>query len=467
MPQVQPDARVPLMRSIFGFVDFFSGGVDVERRSLPQRVQRLLSAQEDDSERLIGWVQLFCVLVFGLLYAIASRPADAPGRVLFDPVPIALSEYTLFTVARLFLAYRMRLPGLMLLASILADVVLLLVLIWSFHGQYGQAAPFSLKVPTFIYLFVFITIRALRFDHRYVLACGLTAAAGWTVLAIAVVVQAGTGSITRSFVTHLNSNAVLVGAEIEKILILLLVTGVLAMAVRRGRALFVAAVRGQAAVHDLRRFFGRGVSDTVLTAEIEATAGMTEERDAAILMLDIRGFTHYSASLPARGVVDLLTSLHARVIPIIRSHGGIIDKFMGDGVMATFGAVQPSDSAAADALRALDAVMIEARSWQEQVASEQDAIGLVVNGAAVAGPVVFAVVGAHDRLEYTVIGPSVNLAAKLEKQNKREGTRALTTTDTYRRALLQGYWPPPEVTELGLRAVLGTSTLIDLVAVAR
>ena len=433
---------------------------------LPARVRSLIAAQEDQSERLIGWVQLVLVSRFAGLYVIAPRPDDAPRGTLLDPVPLALAVYAAFTIARLVLAYRQRLPGALLLVSILADVGLLLALIWAFHTQYGQTAPFSLKVPTFVYLFVFIAIRALRFDHRYVLVAGLAAALGWLAIVLAVLRESGMEAITRSFVAHLNSNRVLLGAEFDKILAILLVTLVLAFAVRRGRHLFVTAIRDEAALEDLARFFGKGVSDTVVQAETRADAGMAEERDAAVIMLDIRGFTTLTAGLPPRRVVEILTSLHARIIPVMRAHGGVIDKFMGDGVMATFGAVHPTLTAAADALRALAAVMVEAQAWQTELATGIGGTQLEVQGAAVAGMVVFAVVGAGDRLEYTVIGEAVNLAAKLEKHNKAAKTSALTTSRTFDRAVAQGFTPAGSIRRLNGALVAGSAGTVDLVVIA-
>jgi adenylate cyclase len=454
------------MRQLTEVLAVFTERQTLTQRHLPERVHRLIEQQEDNSERLIGWVQLLVVGLFGILYLIAPRPADAPRGGLLDPVPIALAAYALFTVARLATAYQRRLPGWLLLISILADVGLLIGLIWSFHGQYGQAAPFSLKVPTFVYLFVFISVRALRFDHRYVLVAGLAAALGWLTLVIAVLARAGTETITRSFSAHLNSSMVLIGAEFDKILALLLVTGVLAFAVLRGRGLFVTAVRDEAALEELTRFFGKGVSDTVVQAETRAQAGMAAERDAAVIMLDIRGFTTLSAGLAPRRVVAILTSLHARIIPIVRGHGGVIDKFMGDGIMVTFGAVSPITAPAASALRALDAVMAEALLWQQELAKEEGRSTFELLGAAVAGPVVFAVVGAGDRLEYTVIGEAVNLAAKLEKQNRIERTRALTTLATFTAARAQGYEPQGPVRHIVDTEVQGASGRLDLVVLA-
>lgn len=435
-------------------------------RGLPKRARDLIAAQEADSERLIGWVQLAVVVSFALLFALAPRPEDAPLRMLLEPVPIVLAIYFMFTLARLGLSYAWRLPGALLIVSILADIGLLLLLIWMFHEQYGQTPPFSLKVPTFIYMFVFIAIRALRFDHRYVLTAGLAAAVGWGGLVVISIMASGPDAITRSFVTHMNSNRILLGAEYDKIFAILLVTAVLTYAVKRGRALFVTAIRDEMAIRDLSRFFGRGVSDTVLSAETVLEAGMAEEREAAVIMLDIRGFTSIATRVPPRNAVELLTSLHLRILPIIRQHGGIIDKFLGDGIMVSFGAVQPTETAAADALRALEAVMVEARAWEATLPTHGLPRPIEVNGAAVSGHVVFAVLGALDRLEYTVIGQPVNLAAKLEKHNKVESTRALTTLETYQRAVQQGYSRTPAALQLSARTVAGNEGTIDLVVLA-
>jgi adenylate cyclase len=435
------------------------------RGGATSRIRELVRAQETQSERLIGWIQLAVVLSFTLLYAIAPRPVDGPMRGFRDPVLIILVIYAAFTIGRLVLAYRWQLPSPLLIISIIADVALLMALIWTFHEQYGQTAPFSLKVPTFMYMFVFVALRTLRFDHRYVLLAGLTAAIGWLGLVAAVIMSAGPDSITRSFVTYINTNRVLLSAELDKVFALLLVTAVLAFAVRRGRELVVTAIRDEAALRDLSRFIGRGISDAVVHAGEELTAGVAQEREAAIMMLDVRGFTAMSSRVSARHLVELLTGLHARIIPIVRAHGGVVDKFLGDGVMVTFGAVTPSKTAAADALRALDEIMAVAEIWEAEAPNHRLARPLEVNGAVVSGPVVFAVLGAGDRLEYTVIGTPVNLAAKLEKHNKVEGTRALTTFGTYRRAVHQGYTRQPPGEQRTARTVADQAA-VDLVVMA-
>ncbi|HXF54154.1 MAG TPA: adenylate/guanylate cyclase domain-containing protein [Hyphomicrobiaceae bacterium] len=433
--------------------------------ALPARVRSLIGAREAESERLIGWAQLVLTATFAALYIIAPRPADAQ-MAMFAPVPFALAGYAVFTGVRLWFAYRVSLPGWLLILSILADTALLLSLIWSFHIQYGQPAAFSLKVPTFIYIFVFIALRALRFDHRYVLSVGLFAALGWAVVVL-LAVRSGDGSeITRNFVTYLTSNSIMIGAEFDKIFTVLMVTAILTIAVRRGQRLLVTAVREEAAGREIRRFLSRGVAEAITSAETLIEAGQGVERNAAIVMLDIRGFTRFSATVPPHEVVRMLTGFHERIVPLVHAHGGVIDKFLGDGVMATFGAVAPCNTAAADALRALHAIIEEASRWQQELAAAGSVPRLEVNGAVAAGRVVFATLGDSNRLEYTVIGEAVNLAAKLEKHNKMARTRALTTVTTYELARAQGFVADREPGHLRAALVAGVDGPIDLAVLA-
>jgi adenylate cyclase len=189
---------VGIIRGLLPKTLFTHLGAPVGSMGLPKRVTRVIRAQEEDSERLIGWMQLALAATFAALYLFAPRPLDAQVSMLM-PVPLALASYAAFTAARLWLAYRNYLPGWLLVLSILADTALLLNLIWSFHQQYGQPAAFSLKVPTFIYVFVFVGLRALRFDYRYVLSAGLFAAMGWALMVVLAVGADDGGEITLCY----------------------------------------------------------------------------------------------------------------------------------------------------------------------------------------------------------------------------------------------------------------------------
>lgn len=406
-------------------------------KHLPERVRTILAEREEQSERLISWVQLALAGTLLTLFWLAPRPADAPME-MNEPVPVAIAAYTLFTLIRLLISYNRRLPRAMVFASIIADTALMVGLIWWFHVQYKQPPAFYLKVPTLTYLFILIALRALRFDWRYVLGAGLAAAAGWFFLVLYALSNSHPEIVTRSFTEYITGNRILIGAEFDKIFSILMVTAILAFAVYRARQTLVTAVREETATQDMRRFIPQDVADTITKADVEITPGTAAERDAAIVMLDIRGFTAFSRAVSPQQVVSTLTGIHARIVPIAEAHRGIVDKFLGDGIMLTFGAVQPSKTASADAVRALVDIMREAKSWTAEQVPPPGTKPLVLNGAVASGNVVFATLGSEDRLEYTVIGQAANLAAKLEKHNKHSGSCAIVPEDTWRAACEQG-----------------------------
>jgi len=437
---------------------------DSNESKLPERVQRAIRAQQDRSEILIGWFLLLVVVTFGVLYLITPKTfsEEAP----FEPVPWALSIYFVLCVIRLVWAYSSRLPTWSLTISVIFDMSLLMVLIWSFHIQYGQPASFYLKAPTLMYVFIFIALRALRFEARFVLLAGLVAAIGWGIM-ITYVVMANPEDtmITRNYVEYLTSNSVLLGAEFDKIISILMVTAIIAVALSRAKGLLVRAVAEQTAAQELSRFFDPEIAQKIKDSDQGILAGTGEMRDAAVVNLDMRGFTRLAEEAPPDQVMGLLAEYQARMVPVIQQHGGSIDKFMGDGILATFGASVPTESYAADSLRAMDAVIDTARQWRE----ERTAAGKLapeVNGSVATGRILFGAVGDETRLEYTVIGDAVNLSAKLEKANKDHRVRALADAATYELALSQGYQPPAEKQRLASCQVDGVNHPVDLVVLA-
>lgn len=431
---------------------------------LPERVSQAIRDQEDATERLIGWVQLSVVVTFGALYF--ASPKLYAEDADFAPVPWALATYLLLTVIRIIWAHKGRLPPWSLAVSVFFDMALLMVLIWSFHLQYEQPASFYLKAPTLLYVFIFIALRALRFEARFVMLAGVVAATGWGILILYVVEIDPTDTmITRDYVQYMTSNSILLGAEFDKIISILVVAIILAVALRRGRALLVRSVSEGLAAKELSRFFAPEIAAKITATDQAVAAGTGEMRQAAIVNLDMRGFTRMAGQAEPEVVMGVLGEYQQRMVPLIQKHGGSIDKFMGDGIMATFGASRPSETFAADAMRALDDIGAAALNWR----TEREAAGDYcpeINGSVATGQILFGAVGDETRLEYTVIGDAVNLSAKLEKFNKKAGTRFLADAETYRLALEQGYVPLLEKRALPETEVEGISRPLDLVVVS-
>lgn len=438
---------------------FDGGGPD----RLPERVREAIRLQQERSEILIAWIQLAIVALVTTVYESTAMPE---GVVQYDFAfeTQVFATYGVFCVIRLFLAWRRRLRPWMLYVSVVADMALLMGLIFSFPLKYAQPAAFYLKVPTLLYVFLFIALRALRFEVRFVVFTGLVAVAGW--IALVLYVESGKGGPldvrTDDFVEYMTSNTLLIHAEVDKIIAILLTTAVLAIAIARARHLLVRAVSEGAAARDLSRFFDPGVADRIRSAHVSVKAGEGELRDATILTVDLRGFTRLSVELAPDDVMKLLQDYQGRVCPLIVANGGNIDKFLGDGILASFGAVMPSPTAAADAMRAADAILAATAAW----AAERQAAGrapLSVGLALTAGRVVFGAVGDGERLEFTVIGDAVNLAAKLEKHNKEERTQGLTDAATYALAERQGYRAPRPHERRAGRRIGGVPDSVDIV----
>jgi adenylate cyclase len=379
--------------------------------ALPERLRHSIQDQQERSEILISVIQLVIVSIFGLLYAIA--PKTFTQEADFAPVPWVLSLYLAFSLFRFYLSIKRRLPDWMLYLSSVVDIALLLGLIWSFHLQYEQPPSFYLKAPTLLYLFIFIAIRALHFDPRFVVSTGLSAAFGWVLMVIYVMFSDPADSmITRNYVEYMTSNSVLIGAEFDKIVSILMVTGVLALALQRARSLLVESVIEGSAARDLSRFVPEEVAQKVIQSEEGAITGKGEVSECTILFTDIEDFTAISETLTPEQLIEALNHYFSLIAGPISQYGGVISQFQGDAVLATFNAPRPDADHAANAVRAA----LEIQSVLEGVVFGDD-IAFNTRVGINTGPVVGGLVGSGDRVGYTVHGDNVNLTARLEQLN--------------------------------------------------
>ncbi len=391
---------------------------------LPDRLRHSIQDQQERSEILISVIQLIIVSIFGLLYAIAPKTFSQEAD--FAPVPWVLALYLAFSLLRFYLAIKRKLPDWMLYLSSVVDIALLLGLIWSFHLQYEQPPSFYLKAPTVLYLFIFIAIRALHFDPRFVISTGISAAFGWVLMVIYVLFSDPADSmITRNYVEYMTSNSVLIGAEFDKIVSILMVTGVLALALQRARSLLVESVVEGSAARDLSRFVPQEVAQKVIQSEEGAITGKGEVNECTILFTDIEGFMAISETIKPEQLIEALNHYFSLVAEPISQFGGVISQFQGDAVLATFNLPRPDPDHAANAVRAA----LEIQSVLDGVVFG-DGTAFNTRIGINTGPVVGGLVGSGDRVGYTVHGDNVNLTARLEQLNKDYGTRIIVADST-------------------------------------
>lgn len=182
----------------------------------------------------------------------------------------------------------------------------------------------------------------------------------------------------------------------------------------------------------IKRTFERYVSkqlvDRMLKKKDEIKLG-GEEMTITILFSDIRRFTSLAERLPPKQVVDLLNAYFTQMIEVVDKHNGVVDKLMGDSVMALFGVPFPNNEDAMHSVRCAVAMQKEVKAFNK-IRAGQGLPTLEMGIGLNTGPVIAGNIGSKERMEYTVIGDSVNVAARL--QGLAKPGEVLVSEATYR-----------------------------------
>jgi class 3 adenylate cyclase len=181
----------------------------------------------------------------------------------------------------------------------------------------------------------------------------------------------------------------------------------------------------------LKGAFSKYVTKSVVDRIMENEGGLKlggEKKEVSVFFSDIRGFTHMSEQLRPEEVVSLLNEYFTEMVKIIFKYEGTLDKFMGDAIMAVFGApVDQADHAERAVMAALEMSqkMMELRAKWRMEGKKEVNIGIGIN----TGEVIVGNLGSNERMEYTAIGDNVNLAQRLE--SVAEGGQILISSATY------------------------------------
>jgi len=172
----------------------------------------------------------------------------------------------------------------------------------------------------------------------------------------------------------------------------------------------------------MARYMSVEVAEQLLAGGEDQLGG--KDQEIVILFSDIRSFTTLSEKLGARGTVNMLNEYFAEMVDVIFKHKGILDKYIGDAMMALFGAPFKAEDDADRAVITAEEMMAELAALN--LRREEKGLQAIHIGVGLAmGKVVVGNIGSPKRMEYTVIGDSVNLASRLEGANKFYGTSIL------------------------------------------
>jgi adenylate cyclase len=286
----------------------------------------------------------------------------------------------------------------------------------------------TLRGESFLYFFLFLAHTGLSLSPLFVLWTGFACAAAWGLGAAWVTSLAGARTmrlgemaglpIGERIAAYLDPNVVILPHIYQQILLLLLVSAVLAVTVRRSQALLRRQAVAERERANLARYFSPNLVDEL--AQLDQPLGADRRQHAAVLFADIVGFSAFAERERPETVIALLRAHYERLATVVFAHGGTLDKYIGDALMATFGAPRPGADDASRALAAAKAMIASLAEWNV----ERRAAGVepVLMGVGVDyGPVVQGNIGSERRLEFTVIGDTVNVAERLEALTRELG----------------------------------------------
>ena len=379
------------------------------------------------------WVALAVIAVFLVFLT--------PGReVLFYHGVLALLALNGWLLRRVARVGQSRAE----LALIFADLAIMTLGIVMPNPLSDEHLPLAMQYRNgnFLYLFVILAAGTLAFSWRTVIGIGLWTAVIWTV-ALAVAWGWATPfpelskAAQTAFAGHsdlaarLDPNAFQVRLRLQEVVVFLIVAVTLGVSARRFNRLLVdnAALERERA--NLSRYFSPNVVEEL--SQNDEPLKQVRRQEIAVLFVDIVGFTRFSADLDPYAVIEVLRGFHARMEAEVFNHEGTLDKYLGDGLMATFGTPLAGAQDATNALACARAMVRVIDDWNLERRQRDEAeihAGIGVHyGTAVLGDI-----GAN-RLEFAAIGTAVNVASRLEALTRPLSVR-LAISDALRARVL-------------------------------
>ena len=412
--------------------------------TLPEPIDRLVREAESDAERVVGWVRIAVgvVLLAGgafvveLLGAAAEHQPRRTGLLAIASAAalfVALGALSLLVVARGWHRHWMT----WLLAT--ADAAIVIVALREGLAFAGLAGNWIAALPAVWAAPIVLSVGALRYSpgvQLWVTALLMTGLVG-----VAVTAGFATFPETRAaqgspLLDHEVGRLFALRPYLMRAVMLALIGLVTVVVMVRARRLLIRAVSETARRGQLARFLP---AEIVPLVERHHAGSLRRGRrqHATLLFVDMRESTAIAERMEPERLSVFVSAFRRRIARAAQAHGGVVDKFIGDGALVVFGTPEPSADDSAHALACARTLLALIDRWNAKRAGEPPVrVGIGIH----AGEVYCGVIGDEQRLEFTVLGDPVNVAARIEQATKVHGVPLLASAAVVAAAGETGRW---------------------------
>jgi adenylate cyclase len=407
------------------YQEYLGGRLAQSSNLLEEQLAREIVASERKRATILACILGFVLtLSFTLLYLAPAPFLDDPKTLLYLRLLLAsVIAYELAARAmmgRLLEAGR-AVPGWAFYLNSVIEASLPTAAMLIIAQKFQPLQPLSTALP-FVYL-IMILLSTLRLDFRHSIFIGAVAAAEYVALAFHLIGRTGTEHVDPIAVSPLNhigrAMVILIGG---------LVAGFVGTQIRRR---VLDSFRIVEERNQLVGLFGQQVSPAIVEDLMRKQYRVTSElKFVCVMFLDIRDFTPFAEQHTPQEVVGYLNMLFVPMIEIITRHHGIINQFVGDGFMATFGAPLSNGNDCSNAVAAATEILEHIRTMVGRQAIPETRIGIGIH----AGEAVVGNVGSSIRQQYSITGTVVILASRIEQLNKHFDSSFLVSRDVWEQA---------------------------------
>ncbi|MCA0872642.1 adenylate/guanylate cyclase domain-containing protein [Seohaeicola saemankumensis] len=418
-------------------VGLFSAGPDSAQDTQNEYTEAALERHKREGLELAVWARWITMAIIAVLLAVLRPDWD----VLYYEAILGLLALNGYFIRRAGRVGRSRLE----LFLIFVDLLIMTVGMVAPNPLSDHAWPLAmqLRFENFLYFFVILAAGTLAYSWRTVIAIGTWTTAMWMIANLlawwfATPVPGLTEAAQTAFSDFprmaevLDPNSFQLDLRFQEVVVFLIVALTLGVSARRFNHLLLSNAALERERANLSRYFSPNVVEEL--SQNDEPLKQVRSQDIAVLFIDIVNFTGFASDRDPYEVIELLRGFHGRMETEVFRHHGTLDKYLGDGLMATFGTPMAGDRDATNALDcARDMIRVMDR-WNRdrRRAGEPEihaGIGLHY------GPAVLGDIGAN-RLEFAVIGTSVNVASRLEALTRPLAAR-LVISDALRTRVMQ------------------------------